>query len=108
MSRRRPAPHRVGQPSPLIYHLGVALSAYGQALLAAPRADDARFPWIPGLGPEPGALAGLDQLAVAGEIAARLSATVAGLERFRVTELTSLLGAVQLPRAAMPVMELHG
>jgi polyhydroxyalkanoate synthase len=83
MSRRRPAPHRVGQPSPLIYHLGMALSAYGQALLAAPRADDARFPWTPGLGPDPGALAGLDQLEVAAEIAARLSATVAGLEAWQ-------------------------
>ena len=55
--RRRPAgvmagaaPHRVGQPSPLIFHLGAALAAYGQALLAAPRADSPSFPWADGLG----------------------------------------------------------
>ncbi len=76
----RPAAHRIGQPSPLIFHLGVALSAYGQALLAAPRADDARFPWIPGQGADRSALAGLDQLEVASQIAARLAATVEGLE----------------------------
>ena len=40
-----PAPHRVGQPSPLIFHLGAALAAYAQALLAAPRAADPRVPW---------------------------------------------------------------
>jgi 2-methylcitrate dehydratase len=38
----------------------------------------------------------------------RITATVAGLDRFRVTELTSLLGSVQLSRAAVPMMELHG
>ena len=38
----------------------------------------------------------------------RIMAVVAELERFRVTELTSLLGAVQLPRAAAPAMEMNG
>ncbi len=75
------APHRIGQPSPLIFHLGAALATYGQALLAAPRADSPNFPWRPELaeaarrlGPD------LDQLEVAREIAARLRQTMAGLE----------------------------
>jgi 2-methylcitrate dehydratase len=38
----------------------------------------------------------------------RITAVVAGLERFRVTELTSLLGAVQSPHAAMPATEMNG
>ncbi len=74
------APHRIGEPSPLIFHLGAALSAYGQALLAAPRADSPSFPWTPGLGVEPAALADLDQMEIASEIARRLQATLAGLE----------------------------
>jgi polyhydroxyalkanoate synthase subunit PhaC len=76
-----PAPHRVGEPSPLIFHLGVALAAYGQALLAAPRADSPQFPWHDA--PDRTALAGLDQVEIAGEIAARLNATVAGLEAWQ-------------------------
>ena len=74
------APHRVGEPGPLVFHLGVALAAYGQALLAAPRADSPDFPWTGSLGADREALAGLDQLEVAREIAARLNATIAGLE----------------------------
>lgn len=58
----RPAPHRVGQPSPLVLHLNAALAGYGQALLAAPRAG------------------GIDPIDVAAESAARLSATLRGLE----------------------------
>ncbi|PZQ52335.1 MAG: poly-beta-hydroxybutyrate polymerase [Rhodovulum sulfidophilum] len=76
-----PAPHRLGEPSPLIFHLGAALSAYTQALLAAPRADSPRFPWSPACAPEAGALGpDLDQVEIAAEIAARLRATVRGLE----------------------------
>jgi polyhydroxyalkanoate synthase len=78
---RNIAPHRIGQPSPLIFHLGAALATYGQALLAAPRADSPSFPWRPELaeaarrlGPD------LDQVEVAREIAARLRLTGAGLE----------------------------
>lgn len=74
------APHRVGEPSPLIFHLGAALSAYGQALFAAPRADSPRFPWMAGLGADPAELANLDQIEIAREIAARLTATLRGLE----------------------------
>ena len=76
-----PAPHRVGQPSPLIFHLGAALAAYGQALVAAPRADSPSFPWRPELA-EAGRRLGpdLDQIAVAREVAARLRATVEGIE----------------------------
>ena len=73
-------PQRIGQPSPLILHLGAALAAYGQALLAAPRADSPSFPWIAALGVDRAAMADLDQVEVAREIAARLRATVEGLE----------------------------
>lgn len=74
------APHRVGQPSPLIFHLSAVLYAYGQAMLAAPRADSPNFPWISGLGAERRSLVGLDQIEIAREIAARLRATIDGLE----------------------------
>jgi polyhydroxyalkanoate synthase subunit PhaC len=79
-----PAPHRVGEPSPLIFHLTAALAAYAQALLAAPRADSPSFPWADGLAAEAAALGpDLDRLEVAREIAARLKATVAGLETWQ-------------------------
>jgi polyhydroxyalkanoate synthase len=74
------APHRVGEPSPLIFHLTTALAAYGQAVLAAPRADSPRFPWADGLGAQAAELGDLDQLEVAREAVARLRATVDGLE----------------------------
>ena len=74
------AAHRLGEPSPLLFHLGAALSAYTFALLAAPRADSPDFPWAPGLAAEAKAFGGLDQVEVAGDIAARLKATLAGLE----------------------------
>ncbi|HRO11319.1 alpha/beta fold hydrolase [Amaricoccus sp.] len=76
----RAAPHRVGEPSPLVLHLGAALSAYGHALLAAPRADSPGFPWAASLEVDRAALAGLDTIEVALEVAARLGATVRGLE----------------------------
>jgi polyhydroxyalkanoate synthase subunit PhaC len=76
-----PAPYRIGQPSPLLFHLGAALAGYQQALLGAPRADSPQFPWCEHLqkaaarlGPD------LDQIEIAREIAARLSATLRGLE----------------------------
>jgi polyhydroxyalkanoate synthase len=76
-----PAPHRRGEPNPLIFHLGSALAGYGTALLAAPRADSPSFPWADGLGESARRICGdLDQMEVALEIAARLRATVAGLE----------------------------
>lgn len=74
------APHRVGEPSPLIFHLSVALSAYGQALMMAPRADSPSFPWMAELRPDRGTLAGLDQAEIAAEIAARLRTTLQGIE----------------------------
>lgn len=77
------APHRLGEPSPLIFHLTVALSAYGQALMMAPRADSPNFPWIAGLEPDPGAFADLDPVHVAAEIAARLAATRKGIEAWQ-------------------------
>ncbi|HMR53959.1 MAG TPA: alpha/beta fold hydrolase [Amaricoccus sp.] len=76
-----PAAHRIGQPSPLPFHLGTAALAYSQALMAAPLSDHERFPWHPHLAGSAAALGpDLDQTEVAREIAARLSATVAGLE----------------------------
>lgn len=77
------AAHRVGEPSPLILHLGAALSAYAFALLAAPRADSPDFLWAPGLAAEAQGLGGLDQIEVAREIAARLRATVDGIEAWQ-------------------------
>ncbi|WP_162683402.1 alpha/beta fold hydrolase [Rhodobacteraceae bacterium DSL-40] len=77
----QPAPQRVGQPSPLVFHLGAALAAYSQALLAAPRADCASFPWVDGLG-ELAARLGpdLDRIEIACELASRLRETIEGLE----------------------------
>jgi polyhydroxyalkanoate synthase len=64
-----------------MFHLGAALSTYSQALLAAPRADSPHFPWQPGCASEAEALGpDLDQVEIAAEIAARLRATVRGLE----------------------------
>lgn len=77
------AEHRVGEPSPLIFHLGAALSAYTFALLAAPRADSPEFLWGAGLADEAGGLGELDQIAVARDIARRLTATVAGIEAWQ-------------------------
>ena len=75
------APHRVGEPSPLVFHLTAALSAYLQALMAAPLARSERFPWGGGLAERARTLpADLDQLEVAREIAARLRAMLDGLE----------------------------
>ncbi len=76
-----PAAHRIGQPSPLAFHLGAALSAYTQALMASPRSDHPCFPWQSDLAASAAALGpDLDQTEIAREIATRLSATVAGLE----------------------------
>ncbi len=76
-----PAPHRRGEPSPLIFHLSAALSGYGQALLAAPRAEDPSFPWSPHLAAQAAALGpDLDQMEIAREIGARLRATIRGIE----------------------------
>ncbi|MBP7242501.1 alpha/beta fold hydrolase [Amaricoccus sp.] len=78
------ATHRRGEPSPLVFHLLAALSAYTQALLAAPRADDEDFPWSPHLAAEAAALGpGLDRIEVAREIGARLSATLRGIETWQ-------------------------
>jgi polyhydroxyalkanoate synthase len=75
------APHRVGEPNPLIIHLGTALAAYSTALLAAPRADSPSFPWAPELRDAAREIGGdLDRIEIALEIAARLRAMVTGLE----------------------------
>jgi polyhydroxyalkanoate synthase len=81
--REEIAPHRVGEPSPLIFHLTVALSAYGQALAMAPRADSPDFPWLPALAPDREAVAGLDQTEITAEVAARLQAMMTGIETWQ-------------------------
>ncbi len=114
-----PAPHRLGEPSPLLFHLGVALAAYAQAMAAAPRADAPGFPWASrdladaaaALGPD------LDQVEVAAEVGARLAAMLRGIEvwqrhpyRRRVEDPptiwsaggTRLLDYGQAPEAADP------
>ncbi len=79
-----PAPHRVGQPNPLIFHLGAALTGYGQALAAAPRADAPDFPWSAALAAEAAAIGpDLDRIELAAEIARRLAATLRGLETWQ-------------------------
>jgi polyhydroxyalkanoate synthase len=79
-----PAPHRRGEPSPLVLHLSAAAAGYAQALVAAPRAADPAFPWAPHLAAEAAALdPGVDRIALAREIAARLAATVRGIEAWQ-------------------------
>ncbi|MEM8569425.1 MAG: alpha/beta fold hydrolase [Pseudomonadota bacterium] len=76
-----PAPDRIGHPSPLIFHLGAALSAYTQALMAAPRSDSDAFPWADGLGERAASLGSdLDQIEIACEMASRLRMTLDGLD----------------------------
>jgi polyhydroxyalkanoate synthase subunit PhaC len=79
--RRAPAPHRRGEPGPLVFHLAAALAGYQQALIAAPNARDGRFPWSPHLQQAAAELGGeIDRLALAREIGARLSAMLRGIE----------------------------
>ncbi len=80
----RAAGYRIGQPSPLIFHLAAALTAYAQALLAAPRADSPTFPWNAELAEAARSLGpGLDQMEIAHEIGRRMQATVNGLEAWQ-------------------------
>lgn len=82
--RPDPAPHRIGQPSPLIFHFGAALATYAHALMAAPRADSPSFPWAPGLTGRASEIGrDLDQIEIACEIAARLHAMLAGIEAWQ-------------------------
>ncbi len=75
---------RRGEPSPLVFHLGAALSGYAQALMAAPRADTADFPWAPHLAEAAAALGpDLDRVEIAREIGARLAATMRGIEAWQ-------------------------
>ncbi len=79
-----PAPHRCGEPGPLVFHLAAALAGYQQALLAAPNARDDRFPWSPHLREAAAGLDGeIDRLALAREIGARLSAMLRGIEMWQ-------------------------
>lgn len=81
---RAPAPHRIGEPSPLLFHLAAALTVYVQALMAAPRARSEQFPWSDDLSDRARLLPpDLDQLEIAREIAARLRAMLDGLETWQ-------------------------
>ncbi|MXU63995.1 alpha/beta fold hydrolase [Oceanomicrobium pacificus] len=53
-----PAPHRIGQPSPLLAHLGLPALSCQTALATFARADDPAFPWHPSVRAEGAALAG--------------------------------------------------
>jgi polyhydroxyalkanoate synthase len=75
--------YRIGEPSPLILHLGAALSAYTFALLVAPRADSPDFRWAGSLADEAKGLGGLDQIEVAHDIARRLTAMLAGIDAWQ-------------------------
>jgi polyhydroxyalkanoate synthase len=77
------AEHRIGRPSPLLFHLAAALAAYQQAMLAAPNAGDARFPWAPHLREAAARIGPLDRLAVAREAGRRLAAMIAGIEAWQ-------------------------
>lgn len=76
-----PAAHRIGHPTPLVFHLGSAVTGYLQAILAAPNAAEPGFPWHPSLppfeGPPPG------PVDVTAEAARRLSLMLAGIERWQ-------------------------
>jgi len=78
-----PPSYRLGEPSPMIFHLSAALSGYVQALLAAPRAGEPDFPWSPRLAAAAEELGDLDQIEVAREVGARLSATLRGIETWQ-------------------------
>lgn len=75
-----PAPHRIGRPSPLVFHLSAGLQSLHQALLAAPSARSPDFPWAEGLAENAAAwLAAPDPTALATEAADRLSQTMRGI-----------------------------
>lgn len=76
-----PAAHRIGHPTPLVFHLGSAVTAYLQAILAAPNAAEDSFPWHPAL---PGFDAPPPQpIDVACESANRLLAMLRGIEAWQ-------------------------
>lgn len=76
-----PAAHRIGHPTPLVFHLGSAVTGYLQATLAAPNATEESFPWHAALPP----LDGPPPLPidVACEAAQRLSAMLEGIEAWQ-------------------------
>ena len=66
-----PAPHRVGEPSPLIFHLGAALAAYASGAARGAARRQPELSLGPGLAEAGrGARPDLDQIEVAREIAA--------------------------------------
>ncbi len=72
---------RLGQPSPLIFHLGSAAIAYQQALSLAPNAFDPDFPWHPSLRDRLSEIP--DSLSIVAESARRLRQMLAGIESWQ-------------------------
>ncbi len=72
---------RLGQPEPLAYHLGAAINAYLQAILAAPNASAPEFPWHPELAPYQGPAP--DPLSVTAEAVHRLRLMLDGIAKWQ-------------------------
>ncbi len=76
--------HRRGQPSPLVFHLGVAAAAYLGAIALSAKARDPDFPWHPDVLEKVSALTGApDPLSVASAAARRLTASLSGLRKWQ-------------------------
>ena len=72
---------RLGQPEPLAYHIGAAVNAYLQAIMAAPNAAASEFPWHPDLAPFQGPAP--DSLGVTAEAIHRLRLMLDGIAKWQ-------------------------
>lgn len=79
----KPLPHRIGHPSPLIFHLGMAAFGYQAALAAAPKAHTPDFPWHSSLQAQATSLGDLDQTRLLAVTVKRLNSLVSGLEKWQ-------------------------
>lgn len=78
------SPHRLGHPSPLIFHLGAAAYGYQSAIAAASKLRAPEFPWHPSLRPEAANIDGdIDQLRLCNSALARMAAFISGLEKWQ-------------------------
>ncbi|MFQ5623057.1 MAG: alpha/beta fold hydrolase [Paracoccaceae bacterium] len=79
-----PAPHRIGKPGPLAFHLNAGLACVVQALLAAPNARSPDFPWSEELRATAASWPDdPDQMALAAEAARRLRAMLDGIRAWQ-------------------------
>lgn len=76
---------RLGQPEPLAWHLGAAVNAYLQAILAAPKAAAPEFPWHPDIAPYRGPAP--DPLDVTAEAVHRLRLMLDGIAKWQAHPL---------------------